>query len=272
MPKDTFIREKITVEIENAICSAFDILKSQFDYYDSNTFRSGNTYESLQLAIWELFENNRRNAFYASGRNQSNVSVNFILSDAQWFRKLDLLEFTICWMQNHFLENDSRRRNIQYFIYYLNERFKSLRFAYRIIGNQIIEITTEEEIVEIEKALSHKDNISEHINSALKLLSQRPDPDFRNSIKESISAVECICREQTGKSSLGDALKELRLKGTNIPKILINAFEKLYVYTNDKSTGIRHALMDDGNTPCYEEAKYMLVTCSAFINYIKTKL
>ena len=43
------------------------------------------------------------------------------------------------------------------------------------------------------------------------------------------------------------------------------------VYTNDSNTGIRHALMDGKELPGFEEAKYMLVSCSAFVNYIQGK-
>ncbi len=44
------------------------------------------------------------------------------------------------------------------------------------------------------------------------------------------------------------------------------AFNKLYGYTSDKS-GIRHNGGVDENTT-FEEAQYMLVSCSAFLNYL----
>jgi len=44
----------------------------------------------------------------------------------------------------------------------------------------------------------------------------------------------------------------------------------MYNYTNNKGTGIRrHALMDDSHFPEQKEALFMLVYCSAFINYIR---
>ena len=48
-------------------------------------------------------------------------------------------------------------------------------------------------------------------------------------------------------------------------------FSERYGYTNDKTTGIRHALMDDTNAPTADEAIFMLVSCSAFINYLTKK-
>lgn len=56
-----------------------------------------------------------------------------------------------------------------------------------------------------------------------------------------------------------------------IPSMLKSAFVKLYAYTNDESTGIRHALMDDSDTPGFDEAKFMVVSCCAFINYLQGK-
>ena len=61
--------------------------------------------------------------------------------------------------------------------------------------------------------------------------------------------------------------------GIKIPKMLKDAFDKLYAYTNQKDTGIRHALMDNDGTyvPTSDEAMFMLVSCSAFINYLGKK-
>lgn len=47
------------------------------------------------------------------------------------------------------------------------------------------------------------------------------------------------------------------------------AFSKMYAYTGD-AEGIRHALMEETNLG-FEDAKFMLVSCSAFVNYLKAK-
>lgn len=153
----------------------------------------------------------------------------------------------------------------------MNHHFKRLNFAYRIVNKEIVEITSEEEIKEIETTLStSKDNIKIHLNNALELYSKRPVADYRNSIKESISAVEAISRNITGENVLN--FKKMEEKGVFVPTVLRKAFECLYGYTNDKTTGIRHALMDDTNAPQAEEALFMLVSCSAFINYLNKKI
>ena len=152
----------------------------------------------------------------------------------------------------------------------MNKEFERLHFAYRLVGNQIVEITSDEEIKAIETALENKhDSVKKHLQTALELLSTRPIGDYRNSIKESISAVEAITREITGENSIN--FKKLEEVGVIVPTVLRKAFEKLYGYTNDGTTGIRHALMDDRNAPTADEAIFMLVSCSAFINYLTKK-
>lgn len=267
-PKDVFIRERMTCEIENAIFSAFNLLNRWLNEDDmsSRSRNSDESYTMLEQAIWVFLMNERLNEY---NKYKGNIITAFFDYSSKWYEKLDLVEFSIKKMNLTF--QDERRDAIESFIEFLNSSFKRLNFAYRIVGEEVVEITREEEIAEIEFTLQDKDGASKHIQSALENLSKRPTPDYRNSIKESMSAVEFVCREITGNSTLGDALKTIRNNGIEIPQMLIVAFEKLYVYTNDKTTGIRHALMDEVNVPSFEEAKFMLVTCCAFVNYIKAK-
>jgi len=90
--------------------------------------------------------------------------------------------------------------------------------------------------------------------------------------KESVSTVETICRIVTGENTLEKSLKKLEKSRVYINLQLKNAIEKLYSCFNDKETGIRHALLEDSFTPTFDEAKFMLVSCSAFVNYLKSKI
>jgi AbiJ N-terminal domain 4 len=145
--------------------------------------------------------------------------------------------------------------------------------GFRFVGDDITAITAEEEIAEIEQAGNWKDRFApatEHIRQAVRLLSDRREPDYRNSIKESISAVEAICQivSDSQKITLADALKKMESRFQSHPAMR-DAFSKLYGYTSD-ADGIRHALLDESSLR-FEDAKYMLVTCSAFVNYLVAK-
>ena len=184
----------------------------------------------------------------------------------EWNEVYDFIEFLI-------ILEPPFRINRDAFINYCNHILQKEVSAYRIIGNRFTEITSEEEIDEIEEALETTSSIKpvfHHLKTALDLFSDRKSPDYRNSIKESISAVEALCNliSKGNKTTLGQALKEIQ-KRVELHPALKKAFENLYGYTSD-AEGIRHALLDEPNLD-FEDAKFMLVSCSAFINYLISK-
>jgi hypothetical protein len=67
------------------------------------------------------------------------------------------------------------------------------------------------------------------------------------------------------KATLDDALRHLAEQGRLHPA-LRKAFGNLYGYTSD-ANGIRHALMEE-STLGFSDAKFMLVCCSAFVNFL----
>lgn len=265
---DVIIRERITPEIQNAICTCFDKLVdiyrlSGYSYADSE-------YVNLEEHVWTNFLNQRLSHY----NRYDQCLVSYIESiENPWFQKLDLIEFSVKYIG--YRDKYSRTNVAERFIKRLNSEFERLNYAYRIVGEEIVEITSEQEIQTIETAINKSPrNVQIHLNSALEKYAQRPIGDYRNSIKESISAVEAFCREKTGENSLGKALNKLEREGLFLHSLLKSAFDKLYAYTNQEDTGIRHALMDDEEnyTPTAEEALFMLVSCSAFINYLSRKV
>lgn len=147
--------------------------------------------------------------------------------------------------------------------------------GYRFVDKTITEITAENELKEIEEAIkqSQKTKLSgvhSHLKTALIKLSDRKKPDYRNSIKESISAVESIAQiiSQNHKAELGQALKIIE-QSVGLHGALKKGFMSIYGYTSDEG-GIRHAMLEESKVD-FEDAKYMLVSCSAFINYLIMK-
>lgn len=272
-PVEILKRECLDSEGVTALCNCYDHLSVWFNRYDVNVRKSyDESYTELEELTWCFFMNQRRDEFY--GYNCHKIAATQYLQSDQneWYTKFDLIEFTIRILRNREPQGDRHYAIIvNNFINLLNAAFKRLDYAYRVVDDQIVEITDQEEIATIEEAVSQKSTVKTHLEEALKHLSNRRAPDYRNSIKESISAVEALCREITGENTLGPALKSLEKNGVVIPTFLLAGIEKLYVYTNDPNTGIRHALMDDKEVPSFEEAKFMLVACSAFVNYIQVK-
>jgi hypothetical protein len=181
-----------------------------------------------------------------------------------WFDVYNFLEFVA---QN---VNDAPLKS--QFIESCNEVLQQEMAGYRFVADEITQITSDEEIAEIEQAVNEANTnaVSSHLRRALELLSDRTNPDYRNSIKESISSVEALCTNLTGEATLGQALKRLDANGAIKTHPALNgAFQKLYGYTSDAG-GIRHALLEEDSLD-FEDAKFMLVSCSAFVNYLQAK-
>ena len=148
----------------------------------------------------------------------------------------------------------------------INQLFINENINYRILNNMVTDIIQEKEIESIEETLNNPYiEVSQHYSKAIEQLYKVKD--FDNSIKESISSVEAMCQilTQNNKATLGDVLKSLK---NRIHPAMESAFQKLYGYTSD-ANGIRHANGLGEGDSTFEEAKYMLISCSAFVNYLK---
>ena len=180
---------------------------------------------------------------------------------ANWYEVYDFVEFVA--------ENGSEALKSD-FIQACNIHLIRENSAYRFVNGKITEITSAEEIEAIENAIAASNphaGVKRHLSTALALMSNKSAPDYRNSIKESISAVESLAKmvanDQAG--TLGGVLKELE-RTKKLHPAMKNAFSSLYGYTND-ADGIRHALLEESNLT-KSDARFMLVCCSAFVNFV----
>lgn len=190
--------------------------------------------------------------------------IDFVFTYRRWYDVFNVIEFIA---NSSYLIN-----NRNSFTKAINLVLEQEFSAYRFIDLKFVRISSKTEIDTINNSLKGTEEISDgsykHLKTAINFLSDRENPSYRNSIKESISAVESIARSLTGEKTLGKALAQLEQKGLQINSQLKEAFNKLYAYTNSPDNGVRHAIMEEVKEPDFEDAKYMLVSCSAFINYL----
>ena len=142
--------------------------------------------------------------------------------------------------------------------------------AYRFVSGRVTEITAPTEIESIEHAVEASRGlagVSQHLRQSLALMSDRKAPDYRNAAKEAICAVESLACHISGqeRASLGQALKALEGAKVLHPSMK-QAMTSMYGYTSD-ADGIRLA-MTGVTDLTYSDAKYMLVICTAFVNYL----
>lgn len=161
------------------------------------------------------------------------------------------------------------------FIVEANRILEEEAAGYRFIGSVLTPITNSSEISGIEEAIaaSRAANLfgaQEHLKTAIELLSKRPSPDYRNSIKESISSLESLVKQITGEEGGGleKALTKLDAK-VKFHGAFRSGLLSLYGYTSDED-GIRHAILEEPELG-FDEAKFMLVACSALVNLIISK-
>lgn len=259
---------KKEIQIETAsdtlirrIVAAF--YKQEFDSYDTidwENYTTGIEDMMIEMGVPYEFPSNS----VIKKRNAESLQK-FIFESKEWYIIFDFIERYL---------NVSNDTTVKKMTSEFNRILEDEVSAYRIVDKQVIPITNESELATITEAKqSPYRSVSVHIGKALDLYSDRKNPDYENSIKESISAVESMCCIITGMSgaqaTLGSAIKKLKDSGVHIHNAMEKAFLALYGYTSDEN-GIRHGGIDFVNVPA-EDAKYMLVSCSAFVNYLIEK-
>lgn len=211
------------------------------------------------------------------------------IAHGEWYEPYDLIEYVANYLKK-FDEDDAdkleemgpefayqlsgrglRTDRLNGFSKELNEMFLRERSGYRLLDGCIAPITSENEMSSVSACVEAPEPFSGarmHMRRAVGHISKKPEPDFNNTVKDAISAVESAARVMVGSEActLGDALKEMgRLQFAH--PALIDGWRKLYGFTSDEG-GIRHASNSDEVKVDYALAKYVLVSCSAFVNYL----
>jgi hypothetical protein len=261
---DAIVREDLTPHQRTGL---WNILKTfvwdQWKDYDYGWTPDSQEINVFMKKLWVFFlkaDLDTLPPFKSYQRSQDGYKVikDFFLH-SKWYEVFDFLEFVAKNLESLFRDDCKKA---------LNTMLEREGSAYRMVDSEIIEITDKQEILAIEDGLATSSAaIRSHLSRSLELLSDRESPDYRNSIKESISAVEAACRMVTGddKATLGQALKKV----TGLHPALSGGFSSIYGYTSD-TNGIRHALTEDAAV-AYEDAKFMLVACAAFTSFLQAK-
>jgi hypothetical protein len=182
-----------------------------------------------------------------------------------WYRVYDLLE-TIA--QGYPFAVSPNKVSKGAFLDAVNSSLQEERSAFRLIGDIVAPIISEEQRGAVAMAISIPPlPVQRHLKKALALLSEKKSPDYANSMKESISAVEAICKiiASDENADLTAALREVD-KRLPLHGALKNALNSLYGYSSSEA-GIRHASVKDSDVDL-QMAIFFLTVCSAFINYL----
>ncbi len=256
------------VQINNLL---FKMLGLVFDH-ENGVFQATDGMQNISHSFCENLLNDvlcqstiLREGSYFNWRLVYENRISVVITDAEYNEVLDILQYICEWVENRLYDRFKGS-----FFNAFNSLFEREYVGYRFVDRKIVSITDKNETQSIEDAsIVPFDGCRAHIKKAIGFIADRENKDYKNSIKESISAVESICEVIVGKNkaTLNDALRIIEKKGTVIHPALNQAFQKLYAYTSDQG-GIRHSDGMFESNVTFEEAKFMLVSCSAFINYL----
>jgi hypothetical protein len=263
--RDTFQKDSMSPELRNGLWSAILMAYLQ---RDDNTYSAQEHHDKLrQTALIRLWVSYFKRPLDTLRADSAILEIRDYFFHCEWYEVYDFLEYMF------FAYED--KQTCEIFARVCNAILERELSAYRFVDGNITEITSDQEIEEIEAAVRYGGlltAVSTHMKTALKLFSHRDTPDYRNSIKESISAVEAVCKLIAGKpkATLGQALDIIEKQGQiDLHPALRKSYENLYGYSSD-AHGIRHAMLDKPDIDA-DDAKFMLVSCSAFTNYLVAK-
>lgn len=149
-----------------------------------------------------------------------------------------------------------------------NMIFDRFIVGYRFTGGYLAPITSDLEVETVNQALKNENQSAvarQHLENAVRMLSNREAQSFGKIIAEAIDAVEAQAHHLTGINTLSAALKKISPKDGDAHPALFRAWQKLYAWSSD--AGIRHANVK-GHDHDRDLATYIVVTASAFINYL----
>jgi len=254
-------------ELRNSLWNALDTAFWSTDDFVYGRHGDYGEIENFSRILWSSYFRKPVDSRPGYGRsNRGQLILNTIREyffNCEWNEVYDFLEFVV----------RVHAKDMPRLTDYLNQILSLDLAGYKFIDGLIVNITDaqESELLTVALADTQFGPVTAHLERALQLLADRKQPDYRNSIKESISAVEAMARvvAEAPKATLGEALKVLEKKG-HLHPALKDGFSKLYGYTNDDD-GIRHAMLDEPNIN-QSDAKYFLLSCTSFINYLKANL
>lgn len=255
--------ESIDTDLQNSLWSVLviNLLDSYFSrnrtYPDK--LRDSNFWDFAQQTYTDFYKAPVDTIPYSWSEFKKTIRGSFF--KMKWHRIYSFLEFIV---------DSNYKGTAEALTSEFNKVLERENSAYRFVAGKVTPITSSAEVEEVEKAIACSDNytgVRKHLETSLGLLTDRVNPDYRNSIKESISSVESLVKilVDDDKATLGQALKILETKH-NLHASMKSAFMTLYGYTSDAG-GIRHALLNNTAAPTKADARFMLICCSAFINF-----
>jgi hypothetical protein len=258
-------RDDLDSETRIELWNVFVILRDIFERVDTETFGADSTESDVLMAVWSWELKKPRDEIGSESAVWGEIKSRVLTGE--WFDVLDIAEEVVKYLDKY--KTSATKSFATVTAEAFNNRFERFLVAYRFVGFEVTPIDSAAEADAVTNAqldAAAFAGVRHSLDRSISLLSDRQNPDYANSIKESISAVESIVRTITHESTLGVGLTRLEAAGLAIHPALKSAWSKMYGWTSD-ADGIRHAGLQGANVD-QALAKYVLVVSSAFVSYL----
>ncbi|MQN11253.1 hypothetical protein F7D95_00100 [Prevotella copri] len=185
--------------------------------------------------------------------------VQSILDNCPWYRIYDIIE-------SFYLQINDKIG----FAREVNEYFVEKGIGWKLVhgiletrGEEAFEQDIKDVVDILGEAKLHTTQYE--IREALKDMSKRPTPDITGSVQHSVAALECLCREITGKKSLTLG-KLINTHSQIIPKPLDKVVGGLFGFASEQGRHLR-----EGEAPDYEEAELVVHLSASLCTYLTKK-
>jgi hypothetical protein len=196
--------------------------------------------------------------FLDNNRKQSELFEYIEFLDAWFIRNRDIANFA----------------NINYSPLSVNEILEKESDEYRLINGSIVELSRNKVSNSVPPSIRNTKPffIAQGFLKRAKDNIESSSPDYRQSITESIGAVEAVLKEITGAGVFVSALELLGTRGIQLHPLLRDALFRLYSYAQNDSTNISRPDKTGHSREVYsEDAIFMQSIASSFVAYLIEK-
>src|SRR5699024_8014770 len=152
------------------------------------------------------------------------------IQQSEWYEALDLIETLVQYFDK--IDHTLMRKCLAHVPKQMNSVFEQELVGYRFLRKEITPITAARDIEAIEDTLEELTPYSgaqQHLEQAIKSLSDRANPNYAQSISEAVKAVEGVVQKLTeSKAPLGTGLNRLEKAGIEIHPGLKEAWRTMY--------------------------------------------
>lgn len=257
--------DDLDTETRTELWNVFVVLRTILSEASSQSRWSDDTADNFLGAIWAWEFKKPRDEIQSDAQVWAGIKK--LIGEADSYDVLDLIEESVKYLKRY--ETHYTKDVFATFVEAFNNRFEHFLVGYRFIGEELTPVDSTAEAEAVNAAIEDAGSLAgarHSLERATELLADRATPDYPNSIKESISAVEAVIKKVTGEGTLGKGLTKLEGSGLTIHPALKGAWSQMYGWTSDED-GIRHGGIEAADAD-QALAKYVLVTCSAFVSYL----